>query len=288
MDYRQEMQKLSNIVNKHITPFTKKQTNELDFFKTGQLFSPRGNNVTDIFFEIFNTKASIQKCVPQSLFHYKKYDFAYQFVEGDYVTASALSNFTDETKKEDVKEYEHFFEVANIGTDKSYIDNQKDNYYIFCLTNDNCTERFWKEYADDSKGLCLELEIIYKKSNFLYDLNRICYDNGIEFQFFADMQNEIHTTLGKYLLVNGLAKFGALYKRTKFDWERETRLLLHENNVNNMFEVSENNNKKYMTIPFENQLFSVNLKSVTLGKNLTNYQRIEIEDLLKKKNIKLR
>jgi len=282
---RQTMQELSNIVNKHITTLTIRKTSESDFVSGKQLFSLYGDKM-DIFFEIFNAKASIQKCIPQSLFHYKKYDRAYEFVKNDYITSSALSNFTDKMK-DDITEYEHFFDVVNIGTDNSFIDSQKDNIFIFCLTDDNFTERFWKEYADDSKGLCLELEITYKPCDIWYDLNRICYDNGTEFQFFTEMQNEIYETFGKHLLIDGIAKFGALYKRKSFDWERETRLLFQKNHVNNMFTVTESNNKKYMTIPFDNQLFSINLKSVTLGKNLTVSQKTEIENLLIKKNIKL-
>jgi hypothetical protein len=287
MDYMQLMQQLSDIVNRYIAPFTDKRTSASDFFNGNKLFSLYGINGMEVFFDVFNGKAPAQKLIPQSLFHYKRFDLAGKFIENDYVTASALSNFTDETKKEDVKEYEHFFKTVNIGTDQSSIDKQKDDLFIFCLTDNNCTERFWDEYANKGKGLCLELEITYKPGNIWYDLNRICYDNDDEnkFQFFADMQKKIHETFDKYLSINGLAKFGALYKRNRFAWEQETRLLIHKDN--GIFKITETDNKKYMIIPFNNQLFSIKIKSVTLGNNLSNNQRKEIENLLKEKNIKL-
>ena len=298
MNYRQEMSKISGIVNKHIAEFTKVDssiiTSDIDFTKAGQLLSL--NNL-DIFFKVFNIKVPSLKNSTKSFFHYKRFDRAYEFVEKDFIRLSALSNFRNVNNGDDIKEYEHFFDVAKIGTNQSFVDQQKDNYFIFCLTEDNCTERFWKEYADDKKGLCLELEIIDKQSP-MFDLNKICYDDGLEFQFFADMQNEIHSTFGKYLLTQGLSKFAAFYKRkTKedgsegFAWERETRLLVNWGMYANQlkdFSFENYNGYKSLQIPFDNSLFSINLKSVTLGENLTPDQKQKIENLLKQKNITIK
>ena len=292
-----KFEKLSKIVNKHIAEFTRDEpsiiTNASDFVEDANLFSMYN---IDVFSNIFNSKAPSLKHERKSLFHYKKFDVAYKFIEENSITASALSNFKNIKKGDDLKEYEHFFDVAKIGTEKSFIDEQRDSIFVFCLTNNNCTERFWKEYADNEKGLCLELEIIDNQNTKLgFDLKKICYDDGHEFQFFSDMQNELHSTFGRYLLASRLSNFAVFYKRKTredgsegFAWENETRLLLNCKTFEGLskeFEIINKNGCKYMKIPFDNPLFSIKIKSVTIGKNLSPAQKQKIEKLLKQKNI---
>jgi hypothetical protein len=293
MDYKEKMKKVSEIVNKHIGAFTNNKTNEFDFSNGKRLFSPYGDKVINIFFSIFNEKAPTQKSISPTLFHYKRFDKACEFIEGNYIELSALSNFQNINYGDDIKEYEHFFEVAKIGTDRTFINSQKNDLFIFCMTsdNDNCTERFWKEYADGGKGLCLKLEISCTQSNILYDLNEICYDDGNKFQFFADMQNDIYSAFDKYLLIPGLAKFGALYKRNEYSWEKETRLLinwnLYKKNLEKYFTIEYNKEKKFLKIPFANELFTIKIKSIKIGKNLNDFQKEKIRKLAVQKEINI-
>jgi hypothetical protein len=304
---RKDYQKVSKIVNEHIADFTRNDasiiTNEFCFSSTNnnELIYLRLNPAVDdtdsdiiteaeegvnVFDKIFNLIAPKAKIENISYFHYKKFKYAFDFINKAYIMLPALSNFVD-PQSEDVKEYKHFFdEVVNIGTTQSFIDKQKDNFFIFCLTEDNKTEEFWNKYADKHKGLCLEMEIEHKQLDYcLYNFNKIRYSNGNEFQFFSNMQNELHKNFGKYLCLQGLARFGALYKRPCWAWERETRLLIHKDNV--IFEITKTDNKKYMTIPFENDLFSIKIKSVTLGKNLNYCQKRKIKKILKQKGIEI-
>ena len=139
---------------------------------------------------------------------------------------------------------------------------QKDNLYIFFLTEDNKTERFWNEYVNNHKGLCLEFEFSDKRYLWhLFELRKICYDDGDSFHFYSSMQDEIFSRLGKYLLTPGLAKFGALYKRkTKFNWELETSVFdwqLYQLDLkNNSFITQTFGSKKFLKIPFDNNLFT--------------------------------
>lgn len=294
MDYKTKLNTVKEIVNRHIANFTATDstiiTTEQSFVisDSTELLHFESNDKT--FDKIFNLKAPNQKTIIQSFFHYKSFDIAYKFVEEDYVTASALSNFVGVT--DDIQEYEHFFEVTNLDYKKSFIEEQKDNLYIFCLTEDNKTERFWNEYVNDHKGLCLEFEFIDKRHLWhMFELRKICYDNGSDFIFYASMQNEIFNVFNKYLNTPGLSKFGALYKRkTKFDWEKETRLLFNwglynADLIKNSFGTQTFGLKKFLKIPFDNNLFTINLKSITIGKNLDPIQQSKIKELADKKAI---
>jgi hypothetical protein len=294
MEYRQKMQLLSKIVNDNIRDYMNRDstffTKEEDFHVTSQLIC----NNHEVFHKIFEKNAPIRKCVISSFFHYKNFDRAYEFLEGDYIKMSALSNYDDEEKGDDVKEYEYFLEKTCILTDKSQIDCKKNGLYVFCLTEDNSTEKFWNDYANGGKGLCLEMEIIDKMSNeygYMYNLNDICYDDGKKLKFFFRMQSEISEELNGHLIMSGLVKFAALFKRKKYSDERETRLLIdwneYKNDLKNIFSFECCGTKKFLKIPFNNDLFSIKIKSVTLGKNLNDYQRKKIETLLTQKEIKV-
>jgi hypothetical protein len=289
--------KISEIVNQNIQEFTandesiKFQCSDFSVSEDVKLhYLSRSGSGIEKFSKIFNAKAESMKDVDShSYFHYKKFEFAYDFIDKEYITLSALSNYKDS----DIKEYEHFFEIVNIGTSKSYIEEKKDGFYIFCLTEDSKTERFWEEYADYYKGLCIEMEITDedKSKSELFDLRKVCYDNGLGFHFFAQMQKELLDKTGKYLVIDGIAKFGAFYKREKYNWENETRLFMNWNWYEKQLKDSKieympRTTKKFLKVPFDNDLFIIKVKSITIGKHLMPYQKEKIKELADKKGIK--
>lgn len=295
MNYKEKLFRLRDIVNSHILDFTahdstiKATENSFVIPATTELLHFESNDKT--FDKIFSFKAESQKDFDRSYFHYKSFDIAYKFIEGEYITASALQNFSGLT--DDIKEYEHFFEVTKIPYNKSFIDKQKDSFHIFCLTEDNKTERFWKDYVQDHKGLCLEFNFKNKQHLWhTFELRKVCYDEGSDFTFYSSMQDEIFSTFGRYLNTPGLSKFGALYKRkAKFDWEKETRLLFNlelyqSEYLKCSFSSFPIGSRKFLKIPFDNDLFSLELNSITIGKNLDPMQKEKIQKLADKKGIK--
>ena len=126
MNYKSKLASLKEIVNHHISYFTTIDPTIITTINSfilpnTQLFHFNSDNTT--FDKIFNLKAENQKQIDRRYFHYKSFDIAYKFVEENYVTASALSNFNSST--DDVKEYEHFFEVIKIPYEKNFIDEAK-------------------------------------------------------------------------------------------------------------------------------------------------------------------
>jgi len=290
---KNDLKKLSSIVNNHIQPFGLKTT-ENDFLLTTNTNLIHLDSNCYVFDQIFNDKAPNQKKSKQSFFHFKRFNYAYDFLDKEFITASALSNFSGLT--DDIKEYEHFFEVTKIPYEQSYIDTQKDNLFITCFTVDNNTDKFWQEYADNHKGLCLEIEFQNVTSdpglNSKYEFRDVCYDDCTTFSFYSKMQNEIHNSFQKYLLTQGIAKFGALYKRkTNYEWEKETRLLinwgLYSKDLSNSFMLINVNNKKILKIPFKNKLFNIQIKQITVGKNLSSSEKSKIKKFAAKKNYNL-
>jgi hypothetical protein len=295
MDYKTQLNKLSEIVNRHIANYTAKEksiittTDTFVLSDSPQLINIKSDDKT--FDKIFSSNAPNQKAVKKQYFHYKSFDIAYKFVDEESITASALSNFSG--VNDDIKEYEHFFEVTQIPYKKNFIDTQKDGLFIFCLTDDSTTEKFWIDYVGDHKGLCLEFELIDKMNQgYLYDLRKVFYDNGNQFDFYKNMQDEIFKNFNKHLPTPGLAKFGALYKReTNYHWESETRLLLnwgfYQAELSKVpFFLETYKSKKFLKMPFDNNLFTLKVRSITVGKNLDKAEKEKIQLLADKKGIK--
>lgn len=294
MEYKDGLIKLKEIVNRHINAFTVQDasiiTDEQTFLIPSSTQHLHFSGENSVFDKIFNLNAASQKGVKKSFFHYKSFDIAYKFVDEEFISASALSNFTD--SNDDLKEYEHFFATTKIPYDSSYIESQKNGVFVFCLTEDSVTERFWKEYVSDHKGLCLEFDFqSHEHLKEAFELRKICYDDGSDFKFYSDMQDEIYSIFDRYLLAPGLAKFGALYKRKiLYSWERETRLLVNWNFyqgdlINNSFSIFKVGTKSYLKIPLINNLFTLTIKSIKIGKHLSNLQKEKIKILADSKGI---
>jgi hypothetical protein len=288
-----KIEKLKNIVNKHLTTYVRM---EKDDFCLNPLSLHSTEKTSNVFGKIFEEKSPNQKNVSNvKLYHYKRFNIAFDFLKNDCLTISALSNYHNESK-DDIKEYLHFFEITGLTPDKSFIDKQKDGFFVLCLTDNNNNDRFWKNYADEWKGLCIEFEFINKWTESQvfcnYELRKICYDDGDGFKFYKEMQQEIKQEFGSNLITpGGIAKFAALYKRTKYDWEKETRLLINwqlfiNEKCKTSFSVENKYGKKYLKIPFDNELFTIKVKSITLGKNLSCWQKIKVRVLALRKGYK--
>jgi hypothetical protein len=199
-------------------------------------------------------------------------------------------------KKDDIEEYRHFFKITELEPAEEYIDSQKDGYFIFCLTEHNDNEMCCINYTNNHKGLCLELVFTDKQNqNILYDMRNICYDdNGSYFQFYVDMQKEIKQQFNTKLVTNGLAKFAALYKRKEnYSLEKETRLLINwqlfkKEKYKTSFEEFVCKSDKYLKIPFDNELFTIEIRSISVGRHLQAYQKDKIYELAIKKGILLK
>jgi hypothetical protein len=218
-----------------------------------------------------------------SYFHYKKFESAYDFIDKKYIRLSALSNFV--APFGDEKEYEHFFEVVNMGFSKSFIDEQKNELCIFCLTNDYTNECFWKKYTEDYNGLCIEMDFKFEGKEELIDkfeFRKVSYDDGSDFRFYAELKDRIYAKYKKLPLPNGIAKFAAFYKREQYKWENETRLLIDKRNWGK--KTSEN----FLEVPFENELFTIKIKSITVGKHLTPCKKEKIMELASQRGIPIK
>jgi hypothetical protein len=293
-------QKASDIINEHTAEFRKIDSSIIvteadDFRVINQAIFFNQEGVDPVFYKIFTIKAPIQKSVKKSFFHYKSFDFVKEWISGEYITLSALSNFADINNGDDIKEYKHFFDITmKCCMKKDMIESRKEELYVLCLTENNTDEWFWKKYDKNNDGVCLEIEIIDKMSeqSELYSLNKICYDNGNDFQFLSDIQCEIYSECEKKLIPPGHTKFAALYKRKdQFELEKETRLLIdwsteYVNRLESFCNPYISNGKKYLKIPFNNPLFNIKLKSITFGKNISPSKIREMEELLAKHGIR--
>lgn len=291
-----ELNEIAEIVNEGISTLTHLRATKNHFVpkeRKGMIYFNRDNS-SDLFSkQVFGSLVKCQKQVRKTHFHYKGFEIAYDFLEGDFITASALSNFKRST--DDLKEYEHFFSITKIPASDDYIQKLKDDFFIFCLTEDNNTPRFWQEYTKN-EGLCLEIEFEIKPdSDDFFDLRKVHYDDGGTFTFYPQMQNKIFNKFGAYLLTDGLSKFAAFYKRkTEYEWERETRLFLNWKYQSALkskrLSLIEKDGRRFLKIPFDNDLFSIKILSVKLGNELLRNEPdkvARITDLCRKKGYRI-
>lgn len=284
------MKSLIQFVNNSISEYIKKDPSlEFSVYDPPiRINSIKNRYLNTKFSRIFAILAVEKRAEHRSFFHYKNFKYGYQILEENKINASALSNFTD-----DLEEYRHFFKATGIPFEADTIEKRKDELFAICFTEDNSTGRFWKEYADESKGICIEFTIETTSDhqlNYEFDLRNIFYDERDHFQFFRDIQNEIRNKFGDFAPPIGASKFSAFYKlKANFDWEKETRLFLnwecYKKSLETEFRCVKFDSKIFLEVPFKNKWFSLNIKSVKAGKNLTPEQLIKLNDLTTRKGI---
>jgi hypothetical protein len=212
--------KITAVVNKYITAFLKAiKYNEVRNYCGGKN-DPLVITSKTIYSNLFNAIINniFKKFAPSckentgAYYHYKSFAGAFEIIKSGKILASALSNYQKDT--EDVKEFEYLFRTLHL-KNQNYVDNEKENNYIFCLTKENKDNKFWEEYTrkeDAHTGLCIEFNITVKDVN-CFDFRNLCYDKHNLFAELGKMVSNIHNNVnGQYFFIDGITHFAAYYK----------------------------------------------------------------------------
>lgn len=109
------------------------------------------------------------------------------------------------------------------------IDIERENTYIYCLTNTFNKTRHWKEYANYATGVCIEYSFEFKsRLNQCIDFNygRIVYDTGYLYDYLKEINWMLRRKYQLSFCPTGIRRFAAMYKREKYSWEDESRIVL--------------------------------------------------------------
>ena len=235
----------------------------------------------DTLLNAFSSTARDRRQEQVRFYHFLKYCYALRSVEKKALQFTAMKYF----KNNDQAEYSEF--LRRCGYPKDGIDDAKRKLFVLCLTSKSEIERFWDEYADRDKGvcLCLRLSRFNVNTSEYWDLRDVVYDDGQRFSFIRSIRDAFCREFDRGLIIDGVDKFARFYKRQMYDWETETRITfdyrLHKCLVN-VFPIKEMKNaqgqviREFIVVPFENQFYTLTLDEIICGSNVSDQ---EMEDL---------
>ena len=285
------------------------------------LYGLGGLERSDSFvYDLFNTAAPNRRAEGTKLYHFKTLKFLQSILETCSIQASNL----DSNSQNDHAEFEEFIRrYSNLYplVPKDYekkrnsvippaerpVDDYRKDTCILCFTQNYDDPRFWEEYVSNSNGVALEFNFLkfkdeifkgkvksghdYERSvKSLYELRDVCYDStGYLFDFINEITYYLYKNYGLLFFIPGSTKMAAWYKRARYTWEKETRLVFDLQYIDflnkkrdEFFKVDEGTSKPgertYVVVPFSNskhaatssRLFDVELSRIIVGENVSN------------------
>ena len=195
------------------------------------------------FLQYFKSKNSAKLT---KIYTYKKAERALEMFEKNELHLTNL----ELNEENDSSEYQEFFmRIGNISSmipedfktegiwvcDKKGelpIDKEKRSIYIYCFTNTFNMPRHWMEYANNDSGVCIEYDINVIKYDLFPNIirfGRVHYDYGYDFDFLKEIHHSVRKKFSLSFIANGFTEFAKFYKRDKYRWEDETRLVVDLN-----------------------------------------------------------
>ncbi len=238
-------------------------------------------DVPDTLLNAFSSTARDRRQDDIRFYHFLKYGYALKAVKEKALQFTAMKYFDGN----DHAEYSEF--LRRCGYCKDGVDGDKRKLFVSCLTNTSESERFWCEYADGDKGvcLCLRLSKVNAKNAEYWDMRDVVYDNGQRFSFIRKIRDAFRREFDRELYIEGVDKFARFYKRQKYEWEKETRITLDyrcHHDLATLFPIYETNDdqsqviREFIVVPFKNELYTLTLDEVLCGSNVSDF---EMEDL---------
>lgn len=233
-------------------------------------------------------------------FHFKSLDIAKLIISNKSVQVSNLLS----NQANDFAEYSEFYKRLGlfhqlIPTDycqqkqtntfnpasRSPMDEERENILILCFAKEGHKENFWENYAVNDSGVCLVFRLLNFDPQYatLYNFRDVCYDNGYRFDFINHINYHFLKEFGKQIMINGGVKFSKFYKRGKYEWENESRLVFHYNfdfggygdDLQRVFPLQTDpvTQRKYINLPLQgnatpNPYFTLTIDEVICGKNV--------------------
>lgn len=232
-------------------------------------------------------------------YHFKSIEIARQMLQSREIQLTGLG-YLDEN---DRAEFSEFFKRC--GFFASLVDNSVEEFkkkiFVFCLTKDSRSQRFWDEYAQGDAGVCLAIRIAKFEASYApyWQFRDVIYDDGYRFEFINDIQYKIRKAFGKELFMQGTWMFARHYKRDKYSWENEARISLDYVNgeysgvLSSMCAPEATRGatggvqREFVRLPFKNRLFEIVVDEVICGKDVTNADMNRLDAICKPQNIRV-
>ena len=241
--------------------------------------------IKDYVFSLFPDRINDTK----PFYHYLKFDYAKQILENKEIQLSALSHYI----ASDSLEYTGFFKEFITYYPTINIENDKNDIFILCMTEDCENDYMWQHYADEKKGVVLGFRL-FKKDNACYHIRNVIYEDTESLTFLKDI-NSILQNDKLLFYPEGISTIPLFYKQKKFEIEKEIRLCLDFTGVYKYIEpypilsqsIQEEDNRRYLPLSLDNKLFKIELCEVICGEDVTQEQ-IELLKKLIPDNVSIR
>jgi len=275
-------------------------------------------------YRLFEEAAPDRRVPGLRLYHFKSLKFLPHILKSGTIQASNL----DSNSQNDHAEFEEFVRRYSnpypliprgyahgstqvLTPENRLVDDYRAKTCILCFTQGYEDPRFWKEYVNGSKGVALEfkfeefhsaefsgvnIEPYTRNIRDVYELRDVCYDqDGYLFDFINEITFYLYRLNGLQLLyfVPGVMKMAAWYKRGRYSWEKETRLVFDliyidhlKKKKSEFFKHGIDGKREFVVIPFANHnhakpstLFNVELSRIIVGEAVSDKDFVEIENL---------
>jgi len=204
------------------------------------------------FLKYFYSRNAVKPC---RLFAYKKAKRVLAMLKADELHLTNL----ELNEENDPSEYQEFWlRIGNISqmipddyaTNKFWLcncagkipmDDIKQKVYLYCFTNTFNLPRHWMEYADGDAGVCVEYDISITNGRYndMIKFGRVNYDSGYDFDFIKEICHKIRRKCSIGFIPQGFTNFSKFYKRDKYCWEDETRLVIDLSKNKSVFNMAE-------------------------------------------------
>jgi len=297
------------------------------------LYGLGGRERSDSFvYDLFNTAAPNRRAEGTKLYHFKTLTFLQSILETCSIQASNLESNSqnDHSEFEEfIRRYSNLFPLVPDNYDRKKnsvippsgrpVDQYRKDTCILCFTQSYDNPRFWEEYVSNSSGVALEFNFLKFKDEIfkgqlkdgtdyessvksLFELRDVCYDStGYLFDFINEITYYLYKNFGLLFFVPGMYKMAAWYKRARYIWEKETRLVFDLQFIgilnkkrDEFFEVGEGTSvpgeRTYVVVPFSNRkhatkssrLFDIELSRIIVGENVSDKEFVKYSKLAHK------
>ncbi len=236
----------------------------------------------------------------KTFYHYlPKFEYLLKILSSKKIRLNNLNKYL--ASEDDPSEYRHFLETFGITLPRfeEQITSIKDDIFIWSLTGIPNSHDHWKKYADNGRGVAIEVELEIFSENNKIELIPVQY----ELPFLEDLQKGLLERFGLRLEIHGYVSFAKYFKERRFEWENEIRLcfdngLWHVDKLlqgiygedpnrkecDHLFTIHTDHEikEKYILLPLKSNYWNIRIKKI-YSVSEENFQRCHL-DLAKGKH----
>jgi hypothetical protein len=273
--------------------------------KENAIIEIRRKNIFGNYFDSLSVRRENDKGI---FYHFIKYDYLNTTILKNKIRLNSLSSLLEKDPLEysDLKNIVRPQRIWLAGEKET-----KDNIFIFCFMKDFRNRKFWKTYGTNKDNNKVEnIAIGFRFKNFCdfnntykylqpIKLRDVIYNLNNSFDFMREIQATLKIKFNVHFQFDNINEFAGLFKREKYKWEDEVRLLFDYgrfkliNDVNKKIGLKPlkingfKKNDDFTNFRLKNSIFELEIVEFICGKDIEEKKYKELEQKAKEKNINI-